>query len=200
MEHCPERKTQILEKAQKRFAQYGFDKTTMQEIADDLSMSKGALYYYFPDKEALYKAIVIQEQEEFLQTLSCQCKRMSDPVEMLSGYAQIRFELSERLINLARSKSMYQQNLQSFIKETMEDLNSSEDQLIGKILTKGVQTGYFQIDDIDEMASLFNSLLTGMRIFFMRNKHVFLKQEDIAVYRKKVDLFLKVFCRSLQTK
>ena len=47
---------QIIESAQKRFGIFGLMKTTMREIAEDLNMSKGLLYYYFPDKEHLYKA------------------------------------------------------------------------------------------------------------------------------------------------
>ncbi|HEY4784669.1 MAG TPA: helix-turn-helix domain-containing protein, partial [Bacteroidales bacterium] len=46
----------ILKAAQKRFGLYGLEKTTMKEIASDMGMSKAALYYYFPDKEGLFKA------------------------------------------------------------------------------------------------------------------------------------------------
>jgi AcrR family transcriptional regulator len=47
------KKTQILDAAYKRFSHYGYSKTTMKEIASDLSMSKALLYYYFPDKSQL---------------------------------------------------------------------------------------------------------------------------------------------------
>jgi len=57
----------ILSVAQTRFGLYGFEKTTMREIAEELNVSKGSLYYYFPDKENLYKAVVEKEQEEFLK-------------------------------------------------------------------------------------------------------------------------------------
>ena len=52
---------QIIKVAQKRFGQYGFEKTTMNEIASDLNMCKGSLYYYFPDKEHLYIAVAKKE-------------------------------------------------------------------------------------------------------------------------------------------
>ena len=48
----------ILSAAQKRFGLYGLEKTTMKEIASDLGVSKASLYYYFPDKESLLKAVV----------------------------------------------------------------------------------------------------------------------------------------------
>lgn len=48
----------IIEAAQKRFLHFGVDKTTMHEIAEDLSISKASLYYYFPDKLNLYGAVL----------------------------------------------------------------------------------------------------------------------------------------------
>jgi TetR/AcrR family transcriptional repressor of mexJK operon len=48
----------ILEAALKRFSRYGLAKTTMGEIARDLDMSKGSLYYYFPDKDRIYVAVI----------------------------------------------------------------------------------------------------------------------------------------------
>ncbi|RAJ10428.1 TetR family transcriptional regulator [Chitinophaga skermanii] len=48
----------ILEAALKRFKRYGMAKTTMEEIAKDLEISKGSLYYYFPDKDHIYVAAI----------------------------------------------------------------------------------------------------------------------------------------------
>ena len=48
----------IIAAAQKRFALFGIEKTPMREIARDLRISKAALYYYFPDKESLYKSVL----------------------------------------------------------------------------------------------------------------------------------------------
>ena len=47
----------IIEAAIKRFAHFGVSKTTMAEIAADLSFSKASLYYYFPDKLNLFAAV-----------------------------------------------------------------------------------------------------------------------------------------------
>ena len=46
------KRQKILEAARRRFAHYGMAKTTMAEIAQDLSFSKALLYYYFQIKIA----------------------------------------------------------------------------------------------------------------------------------------------------
>ena len=56
----------ILEAAIKRFSHFGVNKTTMTEIADDLAISKPALFYYFQDKNSLIAAVAEKLRDEFL--------------------------------------------------------------------------------------------------------------------------------------
>ena len=76
----------ILSAAQKRFGLYGLEKTSMKEIAADLGMSKASLYYYFPDKEGLFKAVVEMEQEEFFLAVQQAQEVTPDPIVMLKEY------------------------------------------------------------------------------------------------------------------
>ena len=67
----------ILEAARKRFAHYGIAKTTMNEIAADIGMSKASLYYYFPDKERLFVAVVDKDIDEFVEAIEDIIKKPS---------------------------------------------------------------------------------------------------------------------------
>ncbi len=53
-----ETKNRILDKALDHFLQFGFSKVTMNEIAEDLGMSKKTLYQYFAGKEELLLAVL----------------------------------------------------------------------------------------------------------------------------------------------
>jgi AcrR family transcriptional regulator len=48
----------ILQAAQRRFLQWGYSGTSTAQLAEDLGITKAALYYHFPDKEALFLAVV----------------------------------------------------------------------------------------------------------------------------------------------
>src|ERR1700761_7820889 len=61
------KRERILEASYQRFLHYGYSKTTMNEIAGDLSMSKALLYYYFPDKSRLYIDVMRKIADEYLQ-------------------------------------------------------------------------------------------------------------------------------------
>src|SRR5918995_5580677 len=52
-EPTSERRTQILNAAERSFCRSGFHRTTMQDVAAEAGMSPGNLYRYFPSKDAL---------------------------------------------------------------------------------------------------------------------------------------------------
>lgn len=47
------KKTQILETAEFLFVERGYERTSIQDILDALSLSKGGFYHHFPSKEAI---------------------------------------------------------------------------------------------------------------------------------------------------
>lgn len=54
------REAQLLDIACKLFGQKGYDRTSLRDIAEVAGITKAALYYHFPDKEALYDRVVIE--------------------------------------------------------------------------------------------------------------------------------------------
>ena len=53
-----ETRKRILESAGVEFAARGFEGTSLNQLLDRLSMSKGSFYYYFDDKEDLFTTVV----------------------------------------------------------------------------------------------------------------------------------------------
>jgi len=61
---------QVLDEASRLFLQYGFKKTTMDEIARRVGISKGALYLHFESKEAIFLEISNQVRTHLLGILA----------------------------------------------------------------------------------------------------------------------------------
>lgn len=61
--------SKIIEAARVLFREKGFRQTTMDEIARKLGISKAALYTYFKDKEALFKAAYESSPRELEQVI-----------------------------------------------------------------------------------------------------------------------------------
>jgi AcrR family transcriptional regulator len=62
-----DRRTEILEAAQRCFVRSGFHGASMQDICAEAGMSPGNLYRYFPSKEALIAGIAERDRAEVAQ-------------------------------------------------------------------------------------------------------------------------------------
>lgn len=58
-----ERRNRILDACAALLLKYGYDKTTVSEIAVEAGVSKGAIYLHFPSKESLAEALIWREAE-----------------------------------------------------------------------------------------------------------------------------------------
>ena len=56
-----EREQKILDAAVNLFLHYGYDKTTVSDIAREAGVSKGAIYLHFASKDALLEALITRE-------------------------------------------------------------------------------------------------------------------------------------------
>lgn len=66
--HVKEKEKIIIDSAIKFFAQKGFSSTSVQEIASDCGISKGAFYLYFKSKESLLYKILQYYYDELIDT------------------------------------------------------------------------------------------------------------------------------------
>ncbi len=81
------RRDQILQAAKWLFGYYGFEKTTVDDIASRASISKGSVYLEFQNKEAILVAVVQQFTERELERINGLVKLANPP------YLQVLREL-----------------------------------------------------------------------------------------------------------
>jgi AcrR family transcriptional regulator len=191
----------IIEASQRRFGLYGIEKTSMREIADDLKLSKASLYYYFPDKESLYSAVVKKEQAEFLDKISERILSFNEPEQLLLEYANARLSYFRTLLNLSRLRFEDYSDLKPAFRETIQLFKEKEKEIIIKIFEKGMSKGIFFINDPDSTASLFLDLLKGLRISVVNDKKtLFIEQEEFAKLLENTHAFTKIFINGLKFK
>ncbi len=77
----------ILEVAGRRFLHYGYQKTAMNEIARDLSMSTGNLYRFFPSKLAIAEAIALKREAGEINYLEQITESKDPPIDKLKKFA-----------------------------------------------------------------------------------------------------------------
>jgi AcrR family transcriptional regulator len=154
---------QILSAAQKRFGHYGLSKTTMNDIADDIGMSKASLYYYFKDKESVYKAVAQKEQDYFVQEMKKKMEATSKAEWMLLEYVKLRIALLKKMLTLGKFSSGSYMEAKSLIGSLLNEFRKNEMNMITDILKFGVKSGEFQIDNIKIYAEFFIDTLRDIR-------------------------------------
>ena len=83
----------ILQAAEKVFAEAGFGGATMQLIADMAGLPKANLHYYFATKEDLYRRVVQQMFEIWLDAASS-FDDAPGPVEGIGAYVDAKMDIS----------------------------------------------------------------------------------------------------------
>jgi AcrR family transcriptional regulator len=191
----------IIEAAQKRFGLYGVEKTSMQEIANDIKLSKASIYYYFPDKESLYRAVVEKEQVEFISKISERILRIREPDQLLREYVNARLSYFRTLLNLSRLRLEAYSDLKPVFRETMKVFKEKEKEIVKNIFEKGIRMGIFSIEDTDHTATLFLDLLKGLRISVVNDKKMLIiDQEEYDQLLKNTIDFTDIFINGLKIK
>ncbi len=193
--------SQILEFAQIRFGRYGLEKTSMREIAEDLKISKASLYYYFPDKESMYSAVVEKEQNEFLSKISETTESIKDPEQLLHEYSRARLSYFRTLLNLSRLRNEAYYNLKPVFREAINIFKEREKEIVIEVFRRGIDMGKFHIKDTDQTASLFLDLLRGLRVSVVSDKTtLFIEQEEYERLLEKTEAFTNIFIKALTVK
>jgi len=191
----------IIEASQKRFGLFGVEKTSMREIANDLKLSKASLYYYFPDKESLYKAVVEKEQQEFIDKITGRILSIEEPEQLLREYSISRLSYFRTLLNLSRLRMEAYSDLKPGFRETIQIFKEKEKEIIKKIFLKGIVRGIFYINDTDETASLFLDLLKGLRVIVVNEKETLvIEQDEYDLLLEKTITFTNLFIKGLKYK
>jgi AcrR family transcriptional regulator len=92
-----ERREEILREGLRCFAARGFSGTTTREIAAGVGITEAALYRYFPNKEALYSAIIESKIEgpPLIERLADDAARRDD-IAVFTGLARGMLERGAR--------------------------------------------------------------------------------------------------------
>ncbi|MQA94612.1 MAG: TetR family transcriptional regulator [Streptosporangiales bacterium] len=90
---------QIQEIALELFAEQGYEKTSLREIADRLGVTKAALYYHFKAKDDILRALF----DDHLQRVA----ELADWAEGQPGSQATREELVRRYAELVRSRTTF---------------------------------------------------------------------------------------------
>jgi AcrR family transcriptional regulator len=157
-------RAQIISVARKIFTRYGFRKTTMEEIAAASRKGKSSIYYYFPSKEEIFRAVVEKEASEMKEHLENTIQTDATPVEKLKAYILFRLHHVRTLENFyAALNEEYLSNM-DFILEIRKRFDREELQVVRGILEEGLRDGTFQLNNSEIGAIAIATMMKGLEL------------------------------------
>jgi TetR/AcrR family transcriptional repressor of mexJK operon len=194
------KKEKILEAAYQQFLHYGYSKTTMNEIAGALSMSKALLYYYFPDKSQLYIAVTRKLANDYLKILEDKITQLTNLKEAFVFQIDTHHNFILNNYNFFDFIRLNEQNMPDTIWEIVDQIRQSEMDLLGNAIKAEAARGKIKpVDNPREIVDLLLDALHGVRVGSAgyNKKNSFPRKEHLDEIHKKRLLLVDIFIRGL---
>jgi AcrR family transcriptional regulator len=136
----------ILHVAARLFAELGYERTTLDMVAEELGLTKPALYYYVKSKEDVLTQILDRMMRSTEESV------MEAVSQQVSAHDRLRALISAHLTSICvypegRALVLYESNLLAKKNEDMAASRSRFQHLLQEIIADGVKEGVFHVSD-----------------------------------------------------
>jgi AcrR family transcriptional regulator len=160
----------ILAAARDEFAEHGLGGARMDRIAERAGLNKRLIYYYFEDKEQLFRAVLeqaylhIREEERQLHLLDL---RPVDAVRRLVEFTWNYYLAHPEFLTLLNSANLHRARHLEESRKARE-MNSPLIDMLAEILERGRKDGSFRggVDPLQLYVSI-----AGLSYFYLSNSH-----------------------------
>lgn len=167
-------KSEILSAAQKLFQQFGIRKTTMEDIAKNISKGKSTLYYYYCSKEEIFDAVLKKEMDEVFGQTKQAVENAATAAQKLQAYSVTKMQTLRRMSNLYKMVRLEMLENPPCYHHLHREYELREISLVTQILQFGIQNGEFDSrvgNELDVIPFIIISSLKGFEFdLFTENK------------------------------
>lgn len=183
----------IFQAAVNRFSEYGYNKTTMAEIAEDAGMSAANIYRYFKNKEEIAAQCAKNWMSDRAAALKSVIRNPKlTAAEKLEKYVIATLEVSQEKANENKKIDEICTEITKHRVDIVHEKIKSEETLLIEILSFGNQTGEFDVDNVMEAAAAVHASLVVFDVpMFM---HLYTKAE----FEKKAHAVIELLISGLK--
>jgi AcrR family transcriptional regulator len=150
----------ILRAALELFSEKGYNGTSIDAIAEKVGITKGAIYWHFKDKLALYNAVDNYSSEQWDKEVTEPISEISDPKLKLESLIKNTFEFCQKNPMIFDFMMTFLEGplvLQSRMRKKVIGSYAGEREIIAGIISDGIRQGQFK--NVDPMT--FATFLVG---------------------------------------
>ena len=165
-----DRPTQLIEIASRLFATHGYAGTSLRDIAEQANITKAALYYHFPNKEALYEQIVVNSLQSLIDRVSDATKQADGATEKVRAFmltaADVFAEAPDAWI---AGSNVFWSSMGPEIRAAAVSRRDKFEKLLRSCIAQGVASGEFRDVDAATAGRLLLSTLNQMTRWIKRD-------------------------------
>jgi len=148
-------KTRIVEAAWKLFYEQGYEATTVEDILEESSASRGSFYHYFDSKEALLGSLAFLFDQKYME-LEPQLEGCGTCMEQLLFLNSELFGMIENNIAIELLARLLSSQLSARSEKHLMDRSRLYFRLLRRIFMTGQESGEFRTDmSVNEMVKIY---------------------------------------------
>lgn len=159
---APIMKQNIITTATELFLNLGFKSVTMDDIANEMGISKKTIYVHFENKTKLVEAVTFNVFENICEGIDCICDASHNPIEELYDIKMfvMNYLKNERTSPQYQLKKYYPQIYQRLQLKQFEKMHIS----VKESIQQGVDTGLFRPTiDVDFISRMYFNGMSGIK-------------------------------------
>lgn len=176
-------KQSILLKSRELFERFGYQKTTLTDIAKSVGKVKTAIYYYFSGKEEIFAQLVQVEAEEFYLKLEAAVQGEEDHTQKLEVYVTARIRLMQEISKRYHFLKEEFLELLPIVEKNREPYYTMEIDMVQRILEEGQIRKDFQVASPQFSASMLVNSLKGLEIQMFVTDQIAVEGMDLVAFR-----------------
>ena len=167
-----EKYRKIIAAATKIFAQKGFFKAKVSEIAKEAGIADGTVYIYFKHKDDILISLFEEKMQEVLDNMKEQLALETDPLQKIEKFALVHLKLIEDHKDIAEIIQVELRQSSKFMKNYHNTKFFEYLNLISTIIQEGKEKGIIRDDIIPGIAKrAFFGALDEMSRFWVLSKN-----------------------------
>jgi AcrR family transcriptional regulator len=149
-----DRRDEIADEFMKHFHHFGFKKTSVDDVAGQLHISKKTIYGYFDSKDEIFRFIIQREADRSSVSMEAKLKSGKTASEKIATLVQMIFDMADSYIG--KSRNLDFQNQEEL---TLPIFRAAYEGLLIKVINEGIQSGEFKSCKTDLEMSFIKAVI-----------------------------------------
>ncbi|RDC65485.1 TetR/AcrR family transcriptional regulator [Adhaeribacter pallidiroseus] len=179
-----DKKEKLLTTALHLFVEYGFHNTPTSKIAREAGIANGTLFYFYPTKDDLVKALYLAVKGKMAQDIAVEIEHKETFHDIMRGYYSA--SLNWALKNKTESRFMEQFNSSPYLKQIAEEEIKKNNQPLRELLQKAIHEKIIKPLDVEIIFTLISGHVFSINQYLVRKQ--FAKPEQDKVIQDTFDL------------